>query len=79
MSEQFTCARCGCTFDNGWSHAEAMAEYTGRFFAAALDDAAVLCDDCFERFWAWMKANGITGRLSEDRAKLAAMEDPGAD
>lgn len=76
MSEQFKCAKCGGTFDKGWSDGEAVAAAAALFPEGVGDDAATLCDDCHRDFRAWMTANGLTGRLSEDQAKLDAMDDP---
>lgn len=47
MSETYRCAACGGTFTKGWSDDEAAAEAAGAFAAVELEDAAVVCDDCW--------------------------------
>lgn len=45
----FTCARCGGTFDKGWTDEEAAAEANDLFPAAVNEHPlAVICDDCWK-------------------------------
>ena len=54
----FTCAKCGGTFNKGWSDAEAMAEYHTRMPEVPPDEpTAVICDVCYERFMTWLAAH----------------------
>lgn len=46
MTEQFTCARCGKTYPKAWSEEEAMAELAELFPGVAVEECAVVCDDC---------------------------------
>jgi hypothetical protein len=47
MSDTFTCAVCGGTFDKGWSDEEMLAE--ARLHGFDLEgDNVLVCDDCFE-------------------------------
>ncbi len=50
MSGDFTCARCGETFEKAWTDEEAAAEAAGLFSPVELEDVAVICDDCFCEF-----------------------------
>ncbi len=50
MSDTFRCAMCGGEFEKGQSDEEAAAEFHGIFGKSlAVEDAAVVCDDCFKR------------------------------
>jgi hypothetical protein len=43
----FTCAGCHCTFQQGWTDADAVAEELVVFGTAHRSDDVVLCDDCY--------------------------------
>ena len=47
MSDTFTCAACGGTFDKGWSDDEMWAEALVHGFDPH-DQNVLVCDDCFE-------------------------------
>lgn len=50
-TETFTCANCGETHEKGWSDEEAAAEAQENFPGidiASGDEAAVVCDACYE-------------------------------
>lgn len=49
MTEQFTCAMCGGTFDKAWTDEEATAEAAENFTPEELKDQAVVCDPCFKK------------------------------
>lgn len=44
----YTCARCGKSFESDWTDEEAQAEAAEKFDAEELEDAAVVCDDCYK-------------------------------
>jgi len=46
MSDTFTCAACGETFDKGWSDEEMLAEARLHGFDPD-DDGVLVCNDCF--------------------------------
>ena len=46
----YTCAKCGGSFEEGWSDEEAMAEAESIFTPAELAAVAVVCDPCFRGF-----------------------------
>jgi hypothetical protein len=46
--ETFTCDYCGETFPKEWTDEEAWAEAHGAFSEDELEDAAVVCDDCWK-------------------------------
>ena len=48
MAEQYTCAACGNTYEEGWSDEEARAEYEDVFPGRDIDDADVVCDTCYQ-------------------------------
>jgi hypothetical protein len=52
MSESFTCAECGGTFEKAWSDEEARAE-ADENFGDELVDPVVVCDDCYQEMVAW--------------------------
>jgi hypothetical protein len=56
MAKTFTCDNCGKTFEAGWSEEEALAERDRLFSSLELaQGVAVLCDDCDQKFKAWLK------------------------
>ena len=56
MGDDYTCEACGGTFAKGWSDAEAREE-SARLFPGE-DDMAIVCDDCFQRFYRWLLSEG---------------------
>ena len=57
-NRRFTCAKCGNTFTKGWTDAEAAAEHRRNMPEVPTDEpTAVLCDPCYRRFMAWLKAH----------------------
>lgn len=50
MSDSFTCANCGGTFEKTWSDEEAAAEAAGLLPAEQFEASgtAMVCDDCFK-------------------------------
>jgi hypothetical protein len=56
MADTYQCAHCGGVFEKGWSDEEATAEAADNFGEAPKgDDAAVVCDDCYQGFMAWRR------------------------
>jgi hypothetical protein len=51
-----------------------MAEFKADFPDADHLSRSTICGDCHAAFQEWMKANGLTGRLEDDRAKLASLK-----
>jgi hypothetical protein len=49
----FVCESCGGTFEKGRPDEDAWAEALAAFTPAELEDAAVVCDDC----WKAMRAD----------------------
>lgn len=62
----FTCALCGGTFKKGWSEEEAIAEAHENFSAVELEDAAVICDDCYKLFMPAVP--GIRAQIDQEAA-----------
>lgn len=54
MSDTYVCGACGGTFAKGWTDEEAAAEAGSAFSPAELDDAAIVCDDCWQKMRATM-------------------------
>lgn len=57
--EEFTCESCGGVFTknrDGWSEEQALAERDALWTEEELGRTgqAVVCDDCFEMFMAWI-------------------------
>ena len=48
MAEQYTCAACGNTYEEGWSDEEARAEYAEVFPGCSIDEADIVCDPCYQ-------------------------------
>ena len=66
MTETFTCESCGETMGKGWSDAEAAAEAEELFpgiDVADLEEAAVVCDGCYQMIMArvYAEAPEMTG------------------
>lgn len=47
MSNTYTCALCGGTFNKGWSDEEAEAELASTF-AVPKDECDLVCDNCYK-------------------------------
>jgi len=45
---EFTCERCKKTFIEGHSPEEALEEYSDNFGGEPADDAAIICEDCYQ-------------------------------
>ncbi len=45
----YRCALCKGVFEKGWSDEEAKAEYGQVFPGKPLEEADVVCDDCYKR------------------------------
>lgn len=56
MTNSFQCSVCGGTFENSWSDTEAIAELERDFPEVDRSDCSVICDDCYIKFNAWLKA-----------------------
>jgi hypothetical protein len=55
---EFTCANCGGVYENGWSDAEAQAEYRANMPEVPRDEPTdLVCNDCYERFMVWLEAH----------------------
>jgi hypothetical protein len=59
MVRRFTCSHCGGTFIQGWSEQEAVAEAKALFPESDVTDSNEVCDPCYEKFLAWMKAKTV--------------------
>lgn len=58
MGEQYTCASCSGVFNKGWSDTEATTEYRTNMPEVPPDEPTdLVCDDCYQRFMAWLKAH----------------------
>lgn len=51
-ADKFKCAYCGGVFDKEWTDAEAKAELETNFGDWPVEECAVVCDDCYEKFFA---------------------------
>ncbi len=47
-NQTFQCELCKEIFENGWSDAEALAEFKQNFPKEWKEPTAVVCDDCYE-------------------------------
>lgn len=56
-SKTFTCENCGKTFPKGRTDEEAMRESKENFGNMPQESLAAICDDCYQKFMKWMKAN----------------------
>lgn len=70
MSDTFTCAYCGGTFQRRpeWTDEDALAE-AKEFFGYDVPKAEqeVLCDDCYTKFKAWVETLTPEERAAIDR------------
>ena len=55
--EEFTCAACGGIFHKGRPDGEAAAEFAKLEPDQKLEDAVVVCDDCFNKIYARLAAD----------------------
>ena len=60
MSEEYTCAHCGGTWEKAWTDEEAKAESKelGLWIEpedrqTADDEMVIVCDDCFQAMQSW--------------------------
>ena len=49
MTDTYTCASCGETFEKGWSDEEALEESAEQWGDLPHDALAVVCDDCYQK------------------------------
>jgi hypothetical protein len=55
VANPYTCSRCGGVFEKTRPDGEAMAETEAIFSKRELaQGVAIVCDDCFKAFMAWM-------------------------
>lgn len=59
MSGEFVCAYCKRTFTTITTESELAAEYEQLFPDLLDDQRETLCEDCFQRFMAWARAQGL--------------------
>ena len=57
MSEEFTCALCGETFQQAWSHEDAKAEFAEAFPDDQDEATEILCDDCYKEALDYVEAH----------------------
>lgn len=58
--DEYTCERCGGTFECSRSDEEAVAEYEGKFNEAEkAEGKALVCEDCFK--WIMTNSQGVPG------------------
>lgn len=51
MAETYKCGHCKEVFEKAWSDEEALAEMKQEWGNLAEDNRAVVCDDCFNKFY----------------------------
>ncbi len=58
VSDTYECAQCHGVFTKAWSDEEAIAEAEALWTPGEMaeEGAAVICDDCFKTFYAWVTA-----------------------
>ena len=47
-NNQYRCAVCKGLFVKGWSDEEAESEYADNFPGETLEEAELVCDDCYQ-------------------------------
>jgi len=47
--DDYQCAQCGKVYKYEWSDEEAKEEFFKKFKGKKLEDAAVICDDCYKK------------------------------
>jgi hypothetical protein len=55
----YRCEECGGVFENGWSDEEAAAEAENNFPGMTPEDAATVCEDCFNDLMAMARGEGL--------------------
>ena len=48
VSKTYTCANCLENYEYGWSEEEASAEFSKMFPEDNIEDADIVCDDCYK-------------------------------
>lgn len=71
---QFTCWKCGGTFNQEWTDAEAQAEAAASFPGSDLTDAAPLCEPCDRAFMAWLRTYDPPVWRQAREARAAALD-----
>jgi hypothetical protein len=58
MPKVYTCDNCHQTFESTWTEEEAAAESQKNWGTTKVKDStmAQVCDDCYQQFMAWYKA-----------------------
>lgn len=54
--ETYICDSCGEECVTEWTSEEAEAEMLKKWGPLAVEDRAIVCDDCFQEFEAWNEA-----------------------
>lgn len=54
MSNEFTCAVCGETYEKAHTEEEAKEEFELLYPDEPFDEAELICEDCFQKFYAFM-------------------------
>jgi hypothetical protein len=86
VTETFTCASCGDTFDKGWSDEEAAAEAEEFFPGINVTDpaeAGVVCDGCYQHIMGRTRAEAPemigpgwrAGRILDEAAELGITQE----
>lgn len=47
LKQHYICAECGNTYEKIWSDSQAAQEFEGHFPGMSLEDAVIVCDECF--------------------------------
>jgi len=59
MNNTYTCAHCRGTFEKGWSDEEAMKEKDRDYAQFPIEECALVCDDCYQKYNAWTKKERV--------------------
>jgi hypothetical protein len=62
---QYQCGCCGNQFNSDTSTDEAMTEFYNRFPKGNIQEANIICDICYQRFWAWYETNQLSLPLEQ--------------
>lgn len=74
-SDEFTCSLCHHTFKKGWTEEEAHQEAEKLFgYRVPWDEIETLCDDCYDKFKAWVETLTPEERAEADRETLKEAE-----
>jgi len=57
--KEFTCAKCGESFESDWPEAEAEKEMKKNFGDVPEEERAIVCDDCYNEFMEWYENNQV--------------------